>query len=204
MGKKLFVEKFQIKTIALSIFSIVSISAILMFCDIVQAEENRKIHTKLRSTCGIFPDDSMVKKYNFYDKFDNKTGDFVNDYEMKVINEERVIIDRATGLMWHQSGSHHCLSWEGSKEWVSIFNKNGYAGYHDWRLPTMEEAASLLESKQMNGDLFIDPVFDKKQIWVWTGDSHVSGGAWLVHYGCGCVFWRDIGARYVRPVRTLE
>jgi len=204
MNNKRFIHNFRTQTTVFFITSLLNISAIFMCYDILQAEENREIPTKLRSTCGVFADDSMVKKYNFYDKFDNKTGDFANDYEMKIINEDRVIIDHATGLMWHQSGSNHCLSWEGSKEWISNFNKKGYAGYNDWRLPTMEEAASLLESKQMNGDLFIDPVFDKRQIWIWTGDNHVSGGAWLVHYGCGCVFWRKIGARYVRPVRTLD
>ena len=173
-------------------------------CSLAPAEEKGEQQVKLRSTCGNFADDSMVKKYNFYDKFDNMDGDFANDYELKIIGGDSVVIDHATGLMWHQSGSNQCLSWENSKKWVSNLDIQGYAGYTDWRLPTMEEAASLLESKQMNGDLFIDPVFDKKQIWVWTGDSYISGGAWLVHYGCGCVFWRRIGSRYVRPVRTLK
>lgn len=171
---------------------------------VTPASEKREPQVKLRSRCGNFADDSMVKKYNFYDKFDNKSGEFTNDYERKVIGGDNVVIDHATGLMWHQSGSDHCLNWEDAKEWVSKLNIQGYAEYKDWRLPTMEEAASLLESKQMNGDLFIDPVFDKKQIWIWTGDSYVSGGAWLVHYGCGCVFWRRIGSRYIRPVRTLQ
>ncbi|MCP5007770.1 MAG: hypothetical protein GY941_28110 [Planctomycetes bacterium] len=54
----------------------------------------------------------MVKKYNFYDRFDNKTGDFDNDYELKVIGGDKVVIDHATGLMWHQSGSNQCINWE--------------------------------------------------------------------------------------------
>ncbi len=177
---------------------------ITLLTSLAQADEKGEQQVRLRSTCGIFADDSMVKKYNFYDKFDNMSGDFANDYEPKSINGDSFVIDHATGLMWHQSGSKKCLNWENSKVWVRNLNIRGYAGYNDWRLPTMEEAASLLESKQMNGDLFIDPVFDKKQIWIWTGDSYVTGGAWLVHYGCGCVFWRRIGSRYVRPVRTLK
>ncbi|GJQ59556.1 MAG: DUF1566 domain-containing protein [Candidatus Scalindua sp. AMX11] len=204
MNLQLSAHKLKARATILLTISFLTALLTSLICSTASAEKKGEPQVKLRSTCGNFADDSMVKKYNFYDKFDNMTGDFANDYELKIISGESVVIDHATGLMWHQSGSNQCLNWEDSKKWVSDLDIKGYAGYKDWRLPTMEEAASLLESKQMNGDLFIDPIFDKKQIWIWTGDSYVSGGAWLVHYGCGCVFWRSIGSRYVRPVRSLN
>ena len=40
---------------------------------------------------------------------------------------------------------------------------NVFSRYYDRRLPTVEEAASLLESSKKVGGLFIDTVFDIKQ-----------------------------------------
>jgi hypothetical protein len=54
--------------------------------------------------------------------------------------------------------------------------------YNDWRLPTLEEAVSLLESDKKNG-LFIAPVFDKWQSSIWTGNSDSPVIAWLCKLG---------------------
>jgi hypothetical protein len=74
-------------------------------------------------------------------------------------------------------------------------------------LPTVDEAVSLLESSEKNGDLYIDPVFCKKQRWIWTGDSKAgSEAAWDVYFGSGFVNWDSYlnGNIYVRPVRSVE
>jgi hypothetical protein len=67
--------------------------------------------------------------------------------------KERVVIDKATNLMWHQSGSQKFVNWEKAKEWV---NNLSYFGYDDWRLPTLEEAISLLEKEKQKNKRFID------------------------------------------------
>jgi len=93
-----------------------------------------------------------------------------HDYNLKTIKGDKVVVDNATGLMWHQSGSDGYMEWNRAKEWVRGLCGRGYAGYHDWRLPTLEEAASLLESNKRNG-VYIDPIFSNKQDWVWTGNK---------------------------------
>jgi hypothetical protein len=126
-------------------------------------------------------------------------------YNLKAIKGDKVVVDNATGLMWHQSGSDEYMGWKKAKEWIEKLNRKGYAGYHDWRLPTVEEAASLLESSVRSGDLYIDPVFSNKQIYIWTGDRYGSKGAWYLDCYAGAVGWTSIWHdTFVRPVRSME
>jgi len=123
-------------------------------------------------------------------------------YGLKEINGDKVVIDHATGLMWYQPGSDENMEWKEAKKWVRELNSQGYSGYSDWRLPTVEEAASLLEPGKSNG-LYIDPVFSNYQEWIWTGDEYGSEGAWGVYLGNGLVFWVNFDSEfYVRPVRS--
>lgn len=129
-----------------------------------------------------------------------------NEYELKIINGDKVVIDHATNLMWHQSGSNNSMDWDKAKQWVRDLNSRGYAGYHDWRLPTLDEAASLLESGKSNG-LYIDSVFSNKQEWNWTGDECGSEDAWSVSFGLGGMYRNgvvddDNGVRPVRPAHS--
>jgi tetratricopeptide (TPR) repeat protein len=126
-------------------------------------------------------------------------------YEKKSINGNKVVLDHATGLMWHQSGSYFEMNWKEANKWVQNLNKEGYAGHKDWRLPTVEEAASLLESREKYGGLYIDSVFSNEQKWIWTGDKHSMLGTWYVCFYGGNVRWRSSLRYYVfhiRPVRS--
>ena len=129
-----------------------------------------------------------------------------HNYEMKRINGEKVVIDHATNLMWHQSGSNDNMKLKSAKKWIRNLNSRGYAGYSDWRLPTVDEAASLLESSKKNGDLYIDAVFDKKQSVIRTGDSKGMAGVWcwFIRFNEGAVRWKTISScnYYIRPVRS--
>jgi PKD repeat protein/uncharacterized protein (UPF0548 family) len=138
-----------------------------------------------------------------------------HDYELKSSDGEKVVIDHATGLMWHQSGSVDTMEWNtifglNPKKWLKKLNRRGYAGYHDWRLPTVEEAASLLESSEKNGKLYIDPLFSDKQWYIWTGDKkNGSEAVWCVRFvrfdsGVSCNYLHSLSYDgFVRPVRSV-
>jgi hypothetical protein len=126
-----------------------------------------------------------------------------HSYEKRSISGDSVVIDHATGLMWHQNGSGEHMKWNEAKDWVRSLNNREYAGYLDWRLPTVEEAASLLESSNRNST-YIDPVFSNEQYWLWTGDRKGSEGAWSVHFLDGRVDCHFINSYFVRPVRSRK
>ena len=148
---------------------------------------------------------NMLKAKGFYDSAWNKSAEgFQNDFEIQL--EGKIVYDRASGLMWQQSGSDEYLYYEKAKKYVDRLNQDKYAGYSDWRLPTLEEAMSLTEPTQMNGDLYIDPKFDKQQQWIWTSDLFSASAAWGVYFGywsdgnCGGYDF-DCNDLYVRAVR---
>ena len=152
----------------------------------------------------------ILKKHDFYSKeydwnkeYSNPNGKgFENDFETKTIRGDKVIIDRSSGLMWQQSGSLRYMNYAKSQQWIKDLNKNGFAGYSDWRFPTLEEAMSLIEIEQKNGDLYIDPVFDKNQPWIWTSDR-VQGSSrlWVVYFSSGACYSNYLYGSYLRAVR---
>ncbi len=147
---------------------------------------------------------SMFKRIGFFDRYWNINGNFSNDFSVKTIRGDKVVVDKTTGLMWHQGGSSSAIIFSKAKEWISSLNNRGYAGYYDWRLPTLEEGASLLKSSKRNG-VYIDPVFSSKQLWIWTGDSYSSTSGWVVYFGNGNVNRYNFNAfNYVRPVRSVH
>ena len=160
----------------------------------------------------------MLKKYNFYDDELNFLGSFANDF---VDNGDGTITDKATGLMWQKSGSSRNITWKRARTYVKRLNK-GFAGYSDWRLPTVEELASLVEREKING-LHINAVFNKKQKSCWSSDEGpVFGGgtsnppqAWNVNFLQGTIGltiistdrllkkWYTLNHHYVRAVRSF-
>ncbi len=151
---------------------------------------------------------SMLKKYNFYatcwnynGDFCNPEGHFENDFQK---NLDRTVTDRATGLMWQQSGSEVPMTWQEAKAYVEEVNHKAFAGYADWRLPTVEELASLMERFWQNSDLFIDPAFDKAQRFVWSADTKDANTAWKVNFHMGFIIhFPKTNKNSVRLVRSL-
>ncbi|MFC2168412.1 DUF1566 domain-containing protein [Acidobacteriota bacterium] len=145
----------------------------------------------------------MLQQNGFFDKYWNPTGGDTKKFKTETVNQDNILIDSKTGLMWYPSGSQKFVTAEGAEEWISNLNTRGYAGYFDWRLPTLEEAASLLENKKRN-NFYLNPSFDRRQWCVWTCDSLDAEFNWMVAFS-GRLDWLDrkISLGYVRPVRNI-
>jgi hypothetical protein len=150
---------------------------------------------------------AMLLLRDFYDSKLNATGKgIVNQYELKMINGVRVILDRATSLMWQQSGSSY-KNFDEARKYVDKLNEQKFAGFSNWRLPTLGEAMTLMESRRLNENLYIDEVFDKKQTTIWTADTIANADqVWGVSFLPGGCFripidYYTVCVRAVRSVR---
>ena len=143
--------------------------------------------------------------------FRKDSGDILDEYykpknyidnKFEVQQDGKVVCDKATGLMWQQSGSDDPLNYNEVKAYIVQLNSGKYAGYSNWRLPTLKEAISILEPTKMNGELYIDKVFDETQEWIWTSDQYSASSAWVVSFDVGhCSYNAFAGDDYVRAVR---
>jgi hypothetical protein len=105
-----------------------------------------------------------------------------HDYESEVVAGAVVVADRAIGLTWQKDGSPRPLSYEDALAYVRGLDEQRHAGFDDWRLPTLEEAMSLMEPRK-NGDYYLDPVFERSAASVmWTSDAAPEGRRWVVYY----------------------
>ena len=126
-----------------------------------------------------------------------------NKFEVKTIGSDTMVTDNSTGLTWQQSGSENYMSYDEARRYIAQLNHDEFAGYSNWRLPTLEEAITLLEQEKKSDGLFIDPVFDKRQRWICTSDLSGASRAWVVYFGDG---YCSLGSNfsydyYVRAVR---
>ena len=145
----------------------------------------------------------MLRNKAIFDSRRNPSAPGIS-HKYEAQNGETVVYDHATGLMWQQSGSRNDMNYERAKNYISELNREQFAGYIDWRLPTLEEAMSLMEPIQENNNLHIDQIFDSCQMMIWTSDFRRDSMSWVVRFDAGyCDYvYNDSNSNYsVRAVR---
>ena len=140
----------------------------------------------------------MIEAHNFYVKKINEEGDFPNDF---IDNGDGTITDRITGLMWGKDSSSKLYHYYRAEKYISGLNDKEFAGYNDWRIPTLEELCSLLERGKNKKGLYISPLFDDKQSLVLNLDR--PGGT---HYmeSCGIYHAIDFRIGVISEVETIN
>jgi hypothetical protein len=141
------------------------------------------------------------REYEFTKAFSNPQGSgFANQFERQQNGE--VVFDHASGVMWEKSGSPNSMTYAEAKKYIDDLNTRRFANHNDWRLPTLDEAMSLVKPEEPNGDLYIDLIFDRQQQWIWTADNYLLDKAWVVNFNSACCVPHPVsGSRYVRVVR---
>ena len=150
-----------------------------------------------------------IKEHNFYSKSYNPSGDFINDF---VDNGNGTITDIVTGLVWQKEGSQTEITFGTAQEYVRDLNEKRFAGYTNWRLPTIDELCSLLEPGPNKRGQHIDELFAGKGFACWSSDQKPQYNlmyAYVVYFGRADVDLAvssgiTAGWRFVRAVRTMK
>jgi hypothetical protein len=129
---------------------------------------------------------ALVRQYNFADQERNPNGDFAKS--MVDNGDGLTVTDLATGLMW-QRGGVDIMSHRSMRREVARINAEGFAGYSDWRLPSMAEALSLLEPEKLANNQYLHRCFSGEQPFVFVDAVRKPGGQWFVDYKQGRAFW---------------
>jgi hypothetical protein len=156
-----------------------------------------------------FDVNEMIVRHGFYEANQNPGGRGAShQYKLQVIDGDKVIFDEASSLMWQQSGSDERMEFRYAKKYINELNETQFAGFNDWRLPTLEESISLVEPERHKG-LHINIVFERRQSWIWTADQNQLLGSllqWVVNFikGYSYFYLLDYGQNYVRAVRFCQ
>ena len=132
-------------------------------------------------------------------------------------NGDGTITDRKTGLIWKQclegqSGSDcassgvEIFSWQQALQRAQTVNSSGgFAGFSDWRLPTIKELSSLVEHQCVDPAINLTRFPNASNHWVWSS-SAVAGKAdyaWSVYFYLGDSNWGNKnGSGQLRLVRS--
>jgi len=105
--------------------------------------------------------------------------------------------DPCTGLLWGPV-SEWPMTWAEAASFPGPVD----GGRETWRLPTVEELASLLRPSQELAEFCHRP-FGDRYLWLWSADRRSHTSAWFVDVGGGAVLAQDMSCRFhVRPVRS--
>ncbi len=104
-------------------------------------------------------------------------------FTVLVAFNKEAVFDRETGLVWERSPGWDYLTWSEAHEHCNVKAVGNRKG---WRLPTIQELASLVDPSQSNPNLPIDHPFNDVAeacvFWSATTHSTHTSGAWVLSF----------------------
>ncbi len=107
--------------------------------------------------------------------------------------DKQVVLKQKTGLMWQKGDSFNELNkgmnWYEAQEYVDRKNAQKFAGFNDWRLPTLEELNQLWDASRPVKNKDGENVGLPKEFapggsyYLWTGDERGLDNVW--YFGLG-------------------
>jgi hypothetical protein len=107
------------------------------------------------------------------------------------------VSDNLTGLVWSGdanpagSGSGGKVAWQSALNEIKRLNEKAYLGFSDWRLPNLNELASLVHAGEPVQSLWLSrngfANVDAVSYWSSSSVARETGRAWTVHFDSGSV-----------------
>ncbi len=120
------------------------------------------------------------------------------------------IIDGKSGLIWAKAISEESMPWEKAFSYAKRLNKERYAGYNDWRVPSLADFKSLTEEdfrsagySNMNHWLTQLGFTSLQAPWYWSATSNPRNPkyAWYLDVTC---FPSDLDKNFCTIVRCVR
>lgn len=194
--------------IGLGIALAVVVVALAAFMAMPQPSQLFSHSVVLRATPAVVSVDqarAMVVQHHFFHARWNAAGPTAPlEPEHKVLGTDIVVTEARYRLMWQQGASAQQLDRDGARQYVQDLNNRRFAGYSDWRVPTLVEAMSLMGSGSAE-DCRLHRLFDRSGPIVRTADTTDAGNDWIVYF-CDGIAAAEVPAfnAKVRAVRSLR
>jgi len=174
-----------------------------------QYQGPKRSYTKLGSGGVELPDNATIADGWIMTR-DNVTGLI---WEIKT--DDGTIHDKDNTYTWCDSNSSTnggdagtCGNSANTEDFINTLNNENFGGYNDWRLPTIKELSTLINSGVTSWpsiDTLYFPNTMSSRYWSSTPDSYSKYGAWLVYFSHGRVnSFIKYGDNYVRAVRSRQ
>ncbi|HTE14795.1 MAG TPA: TIR domain-containing protein [Burkholderiales bacterium] len=148
---------------------------------------------------------AMVAQRDFFHARWNAAGAAAPlELERQVLGTDVVVKETHYQLLWQQRASPQPLDHNGAQHYVQQLNALRFAGYSDWRLPTLEEAMALMGSGSAE-DCRLHRLFERSGQITRTADTTDGGKDWIVYF-CDGVAEQEVPGfnAQARAVRSLR
>jgi len=146
-----------------------------------------------------------------YDKLPKEQiAEYLKNKVITKENNKLTWIDKETGLVWEVKNRKKIekkFNFDESIRYAQKLNKESYAGFCDWRVPTKEELHTIVTEKKHNGKYTKEALSKNSSSVYWSSTTvaSVTSSAWGVDFSFGNDYlYVKTGTNFVRCVRSVD